>query len=141
MTAFHIIFIRLNKILYRTLAAPLGATASLLKDYELLEKHFEWVMGGSIRRLVKQNLYKELQFLEKYLRDLGRTDITAVLNEAIEKGETDYYEFGETFRWVGVLRAAQQVWTTTDNEHPLFRMESEGVSSMSPQILVKAWNR
>jgi hypothetical protein len=128
-------------VFVRTIAAPLRTTAAVLQTFLVLECHFEWIVDGSIRPIVKKNLLKELVYLEKYMRDLGRANVIDIMDDAAWQGETMYFESGDTMKWVGVLQGAELVWKTGDEPHPMIRMEEEGICSQSPQLVVKAWNR
>jgi hypothetical protein len=54
------------------MAANLQDAVPLLTDYQNLEAHFEWIVDGSIKSAVKNNLPRELKFLEKYLLSIGQ---------------------------------------------------------------------
>jgi hypothetical protein len=54
------------------MAANLHDAVPLLTDYQNLEAHFEWIVDGSIKSAVKNNLPRELKFLEKYLLSIGQ---------------------------------------------------------------------
>lgn len=113
--------------------------APLLKDFEHLEKQFNWLIDGSISEEVTKNLLKEVGNLDEYLRSLQRTDLNTILDEYVEK-DHKYPESGRTCSWIGVFRAAEMLWGTS-KDFSIFRLEEEGVKGSSPQIIVKEWNR
>jgi hypothetical protein len=122
------------------MAATLKKSAFLLTDYAILEKHFQWIIDGSIKVSVEKNLARELKFLKKYLLSLEREDLASIISEYATASQHLVDESGSTYQWVGVLRAAEHFWKTSD-EHPLFRTELEGISGSSPQILFMTRNR
>lgn len=117
----------------------MAKVAPILRKFEDLERHFDWLIDGSISDVVSKNLVKELNHLNLYLRTLGREDLVTILNEAVKRSR-HFPESGNTSSWVGMLRAAEKLWRTTD-DYALFRMEEEGVIGASPQIIVIEWNR
>jgi hypothetical protein len=47
---------------------------------------------------------------------------------------------GATYRWVGILRAAEKHWNTT-HEFALLRTELEGISGPEPHLVFKTQDR
>ncbi len=111
-----------------------------LKNFEQLEKHFEWLVDGNISHLINKNLSKELRYLEMYLLHNNHQEVTSTIQRAALDSQELYYESGDTFYWVGILRAAEMMWKTTE-EPALFRTEEEGINGSSPHIIVKGCNR
>lgn len=124
----------------RTVAAQLATVAPHLKNFEQLEKHFEWLVDGNISHLINKNLSKELRYLEMYLLHNNHQEVTSTIQRAALDSQELYYESGDTFYWVGILRAAEMMWKTTE-EPALFRTEEEGINGSSPHIIVKGCNR
>jgi hypothetical protein len=111
-----------------------------LADYENLQDHFEWLCEGSVKETVERKLGKELRNLERYLLSQGQQRLNTIMTTYARDCEEHVYESGSTYRWVGILRAAEQHWKTTD-EHALFRTELEGISGPSPQLIFKTQDR
>jgi len=122
------------------MAAPLSISAPNLQNYEDLEMQFEWLCGGSIVSLVEKNLSIELKHLERYLESLGREDILVIMQEFKSGCEEQFDNSGSTYRWVGILRAAEELWKTGE-DYCLFRSEMEGISGSSPHIVFSTRNR
>jgi hypothetical protein len=122
------------------MAANLEVSAPLLKDFEKLEKHFEWVVEGNVKELVERKLGKELRLLEQYLLSKGQENLNAIITTYARDCEDHVFESGATYRWIGILRAAEQHWKTTP-QPALFRTELEGISGSSPQLIVKTLDR
>ncbi len=123
------------------MAAPLATSVPQLREYLHLELHFEWICDGSIKLLVEKNLPRELKFLEKYLLSLDQEDITKIIRDHTRDGDHHFNESGSTYRWVGVLRAAEQHWKTSE-ENALFRTEVEGIAEgSSPHLLIRTRER
>jgi hypothetical protein len=125
---------------FRTMATRLEISAPHLADYTILEYHFEWLCDGSIKKLVEANLARELRYLEMYLLNINTEAITDIIRTYAKDGDQQVYESGATYRWVGVLRAAEKLWKTTD-EYALFRTELEGINGASPQLVFKTQDR
>ncbi len=66
--------------------------------------------------------------------------ITNIITSYARDGDLHVDESGSTYRWVGILRAAEKHWKTSE-EHPLFRTEVEGISGSSPQLIYKTQDR
>jgi len=122
------------------MAAKMEVAAPLLKSYQNLQDQFEWLCEGSVKETVERKLGKELQNLERYLLYKGQQTLTTTITQYARDCEEHVYESGSTYRWVGVLRAAQQHWKTSE-EHVLFRTELEGINGPSPQIIFKTKDR
>jgi hypothetical protein len=90
--------------------------------------------------MVQRNLPRELKFLEKYLLSLGKESVTSIINTYHRDCDLHVDESGSTYRWVGILRAAEKNWKTTE-EHALFRTELEGINGSSPQLIFKTDQR
>lgn len=119
----------------------MARVAHILKHFETLERHFDWLVDGSglVSAAVKKNFIKEVGNLDAYLRSLQREDVNDILNDAAQK-DSKFPESGNTCTWIGIFRAAELVWRST-KDFALFRMEEEGLRGSSPQIVVKEWNR
>jgi hypothetical protein len=120
--------------------AKLEVAAPMLTDYKNLEDHFEWICEGSVRDTVERKLGKELRLLEQYLLSQGQQDLNNILTSYARECEEHVYESGSTYRWVGILRAAEQHWKTSE-EPALFRTELEGINGSSPQLLFSTLDR
>jgi hypothetical protein len=125
---------------FRTMAAKLATSVPQLSVYENLELHFEWICDGCIKGMVEENLPRELMFLEKYLLSIGQENLTSTINTFARDCYQHVDASGSTYRWVGILRAAEKHWKTTE-EHSLFRSELEGINGTSPQIMYKTHDR
>jgi len=125
---------------FRTMATSLEIAAPLLMVYNNLEDHFEWICGGPVKANVNTNLKKEIKLLEQYLLSQNQPHVTSILDTYARECEESVYESGDTHRWVGVLRGAEQHWKTSD-AHALFRTELEGINGSSPQLLITTRER
>ena len=114
--------------------------APLLAEFENLQAQFEWVVEGSIKETVDRKLGKELRLLEQYLLSQDQEALNTILTTFTRACEEHVYESGSTYRWIGIMRASEQLWKTTD-EPALFRTELEGISGPNPQLIFKTQDR
>lgn len=117
-----------------------ASTAPILCEYESLRSQFRWLSDGDLEAVIEERLESEIDLLEEYLRDLGEKDIQSSLKDGAEMGKTFYFESGDVFKWVSILRAADSLWSD-HNEHGLIRLAEEGVRGSCPQIIARGWDR
>jgi hypothetical protein len=82
----------------------------------------------------------EICLLEEYLQDLGDKDIETSLQKGEEMGKTFYFESGDVFKWITIIRAADNLWSDS-NEYGFIRLAEEGVRGGCPQIIARGWDR
>jgi hypothetical protein len=85
-------------------------------------------------------MVKELRLLEQYLLRQGKESVTNIITSYSSDCDLYVDESGSTYRWVGILRAAEMHWRTTA-DYSLFRTELEGINGVSPQIIFKTQDR
>lgn len=83
---------------------------------------------------------KELRLLEQFLLHQGKEDVTDIIRTFGSDCDLHVHESGSTYRWIGILRAAEMHWKTTPH-FSLFRTELEGINGSSPQIIFKTQDR
>jgi len=114
--------------------------APLLKNYENLQDQFEWLVEGSVKEMAGEKLKKELGRLEGFLLSREQQNLNNILNTYARDCEENVYESGSTYRWIGILRAAEHHWKTS--EVPvLFRTEIEGAHGGNPQLIYSIQDR
>jgi hypothetical protein len=74
------------------------------------------------------------------LLDLDNMEIADIISKGTEKGLNLYPDSGDFFKWISVLRAADSLWSTS-NEFGFIRLAEEGVRGVCPQILATGWDR
>jgi hypothetical protein len=124
----------------RTVAASLAVSVPLLSNFEILQDHFQWLCDGSIKETVQRKLEKELRLMEQYLLSLGQESLTSIIKSYASDCNLHVDGSGSTYHWVGILRAAERHWRTTE-DFALFRTELEGVSGTGPQLVFKIQDR
>jgi hypothetical protein len=118
----------------------IAATTPLLSSEYNLRSQFEWLADGSLDFLIEENLVLEIGLLHEYLLDLGNMEIEDIISKGEEKGKNMYPDSGDTFKWISILRAADSLWSTSD-ECGFIRLAEEGIRGVCPQILATGWNR
>ena len=58
------------------------------------------------------------------------------MDDAKRKADVYYSEAGDTFKWVGVLRAADTYWNP-EQKPALFLLQSEPLEHEQPRIIVR----
>lgn len=111
-----------------------------LTEFHILEEHFEWICDGSIKETVQRKLVRELKLLEQYLLAQDKESVTLLITSYARDCELLVDESGSTYRWIGILRAAEKHWNTSA-DHALFRTELEGINGASPQLIFKTQDR
>jgi hypothetical protein len=124
----------------REVQQSVASTVPILCDYEILRSQFRWLTDGDVESLIEENLEEEIRLLEDYLLDLGNKDIEQVLKDGEEMAKTFYFESGDVFKWITVLRAGDCLWSEF-NEHGFIRLTEEGVRGGCPQIVSRCWDR
>jgi len=124
----------------RDLQQSVASTAPILCDYEALRSQFRWLTDGDVESLIEENLEEEIRRLEDYLLDLGNKDIEQGLKDGEEMAKTFYFESGDVFKWITVLRAGDCLWSEF-NEHGFIRLTEEGLRGGCPQIVARCWDR
>jgi len=130
----------LNVWFFRTVVARLEDSVPLLTDFDNLQNHFEWICDGSIKEIVKRKLEKELQQMERFLLSLGQEDLTIIIQTFASECDLHVDGSGSTYRWLGILRAADKYWRAT-GDFGIFRSELEGSMGSHPQLLFKIQDR
>lgn len=120
--------------------STVAATVPTLCNYDNLRCQFQWLVDGDLESLIEENLEKEIDLLEEYLLDLGKKDISDMIFNGTKLGEDYYHDSGKVFKWVSVLRAADSLWSSTD-QLGFIRLAEEGVTDSSPQIIATCWDR
>jgi hypothetical protein len=106
----------------------------------MLQDHFQWICDGSIKETVRRKLDRELRLLEQFLLSLGQASLTSIITSYASDCDRHVDRSGSTYRWVGILRAAEKHWKTSE-EFALFRTELEGINGTSPQLIYKTQDR
>jgi hypothetical protein len=78
--------------------------------------------------------------MERYLLSLGKTDLTNIIQTFASESDLHVNGSGATFRWLGILRAAEKHWRTTP-DYALFRSEVEGTSGLCPHLVYNIQDR
>jgi hypothetical protein len=125
---------------FRTVAARLEVSVPLLTNFDMLQDHFQWICDGSIKETVRRKLDRELRLLEQFLLSLGQASLTSIITSYASDCDRHVDRSGSTYRWVGILRAAEKHWKTSE-EFALFRTELEGINGTSPQLIYKTQDR
>jgi hypothetical protein len=118
----------------------IDVSAPQLGDYNNLQDHFEWICEGSIKETVARKLKGEIRNLERYLLSQDQQNLNLIMTTYARDCEEHVYESGSTFRWIGIFRAAEQHWKTSEGP-ALFRTELEGTNGGNPQLLFKTQDR
>jgi hypothetical protein len=118
----------------------LKAAAPLLTEFDNLQEHFVWVCDGNIKETVERKLVRELLLLEQYLLSQGQESVTKIISTYARDCALTVSESGSTYRWIGILRAAEKHWNTS-TDYALFRTELEGINGSSPQLIFKTQDR
>jgi hypothetical protein len=109
-------------------------------DFNILQAHFEWICDGSIKEVVQKRMVNEIRIMEQYLLSLGQESLTSIIKVYTSDCDLHVDGSGSTYKWVGVLRAADKHWTTSQ-DFALFRTELEGISGPEPQLVFKTQDR
>jgi hypothetical protein len=125
---------------FRTVAARLEVSVPLLTNFDMLQDHFQWICDGSIKETVRRKLDRELRLLEQFLLSLGQASLSSIITSYASDCDRHVDRSGSTYRWVGILRAAEKHWKTSE-EFALFRTELEGINGTSPQLIYKTQDR
>jgi hypothetical protein len=109
-----------------------------LANIDTLRLHFNWLCDGGISHLVQENLVREIDNMELYLRSEGRADVVKELDEWCTDCDTYYAaESGQLYKLVGVLRAADMFWNPA-GKPVLFHKHGDFLEGDSPRIIVRA---
>jgi hypothetical protein len=111
-----------------------------LTDFTILQGHFELICDGSIKEVVQRKLDKEIRLMEQYLLSLGQESLTSIIRVYTSDCDLHIDGSGSTYRWVGILRAAENHWNTSE-DFALFRTELEGINGPSPQLVFRIQDR
>jgi hypothetical protein len=111
-----------------------------LTEFSALQDHFQWICDGSIKETVQRKLDKELRLMEQYLLSLGHEGLTNIIQSYSSDCDLHVDGSGSTYRWLGILRAAEKHWGTTA-DFALFRTELEGINGSSPQLIFNIQDR
>jgi hypothetical protein len=104
------------------------------------QSHCEIYICNVCLTLIEEDLEEEIRRLEDYLLDLGNKDIEQGLKDGEEMAKTFYFESGDVFKWITVLRAGDCLWSEF-NEHGFIRLTEEGLRGGYPQIVARCWDR
>jgi hypothetical protein len=126
--------------LCRKVDIRLEVSVPQLRDFVILQSQFEWICDGSIKEVVQEKFSKEIRLLEQYLLSLGQESLTNIIRVYTSDCDLQVDRSGSTYKWVGILRAAEMHWKTTQ-EFALFRTELEGINGPDPQLVFKIQDR
>lgn len=109
--------------------------------YENLGMQFSWLGDGAkVESMIRKNLVTELGNFKRYLRSLDQSGLNEIIDDADAEADKYWFESGDTYKWVGVLQAADLHWGSAD-EPCMIRAEDEKPRGDSPQILFKLRDR
>jgi hypothetical protein len=111
-----------------------------LMEFNILQAHFEWICDGSIKDVVQMRMVNKIRIIELYLLSLGQESLTSIIRVYNTDCDLHIDGSGATYRWLGILRAAEKHWNT-NHEFALLRTELEGISGPEPHLVFKTQDR
>jgi hypothetical protein len=108
-----------------------------LACFDTLRLHFNWLCDGGITHLVSENLVREIDNMELYLRDENHANVVKEMDEWSSDCDTYYAgQTGQLYKLVGVLRGADIFWNPA-GKPVLFHKHGDLLEGDSPRIVVR----